>query len=402
MLDVDMVNEMKLQFAGIHGFNFALTHNSGSRAVMFGSHFSQRIVLKDSKPCRQQTGIENEYGKYTFSIDIPENARVIKTIQRYPAGVDIDSLPFNPETLIFYEVEETHEIDFVSVTNFQSFHQTFGFKNVLNTENLSKMQPGTPIPKGTILANTPSVGKNGNYMIGQELETAFISLPATAEDGFMVSRSALKKLTHYTYETRRISTGGNNFPLNLHGTTSVYKAFPDIGDYIDEGGLLMITRPYDPDLAPVEMSIYDVQEPDFDFDFPLYTKAGRGRVVDITVISNNSHNSNLPEAMSQQLRRYEKAKVRFHREIVELERRLRSDQRKKYGVAKLKTSEKFQQLVVDSLALTNHPLPGEKNQSTLNLLYRKEPIDEFTIEFTIEYETIPGIGYKLTDFSGGN
>jgi len=397
---MSQVNELRPEFCGIHSVNFFPAGDSGSRAVMFGGHFSQRLILEHSTPQRIQTGVAQELGKFTFGIKMPENGRIIKILQRYPAGVSIDSLDYNPETLVIYEIDETHVIDCFTIPNFQSFHQTFGYRLVFK-DAMSLLRPNAFIGKGTVFADSPGVGDNQNYMFGVELETAFMSLPATAEDGIIISEDALPKLKFHTFETRKVNFGANQFPLNLYGTLEHYKPFPDIGEQIREDGLLMMFRSYDSDLAPVEMSIYDTMEPDFYFDTALYTKPGKGRIVDIQVISNNNPNRQLPELMATQLRKYERAKVRFHQEIVDTEKALRAAHKKKFGTNKLSITPRFHRLVEESMAIVNHPLPGDKQRHSLQLLERKEPLDEFRIEFTIEYEVIPGIGNKMTDTHGG-
>jgi DNA-directed RNA polymerase beta subunit len=304
--------------------------------------------------------------------------------------------------LLVYEAEETHEINCISIPNFQSYHQTFGYRNVFNNAAMNLLRPGAYIPAGTIFADSPGVGKNTNYMFGTELETAFMSLPATSEDGVIISRSALEKLTYHTFEVRKVNFGSNMYPLNLYGTKTMYKPFPEIGEYIRDDGMLMKFRTYESDLVPVEMSIHDVMEPDNYFDTALYTKAGRGKVVDIQVIANNNSSRQLPDAMTEQLSKYQRALYRYHREIVELDQSLRLNHRKKFGSqSKLRVSPNFHRLVVESMAITNYFPAGVSNRHSLNLLERKEPIDEYRVEFTIEYEVTPGIGSKMTDCHGG-
>lgn len=393
------VNELTPELLGIHSLNFAAMTNSASRNVMMGGHNSQRIIIENPDPNRCPTGVELELGKYTFDVKIPKNSRILKILKRYPAGVDADSLDFNPETLIIYEEEDTRMIDFVSVSHHQSFHQTFGFRNKFTPE-ANNIRPNTSVRGGTVLAHSPGLGANGFYMYGKMMETAFMSVPGSAEDGFVVSKSGCEDLTYYAYETRRYNVGSRQFAMNINGDKDNYQAFPHIGQWIRPDGMLLCLRDYDVDISPVEMSIYDTMEPDMYFDEFLYTKAGPGRVVDIRVIGSHNPSGRMPALMSAQFQRYQKALVRFHREIVELEQKLRQEKRRQTGLAELNLSRKFHQLVVDSMAIINHRLPGEQGKYNLNLLYRKEPLDEFMIEFVVEYKVVPGIGHKLTGLAG--
>ncbi len=396
----EVKNEMRLEMMGIQGLNSFSRHNSASRSYMFGSHISQRLVIEGAEEKRIQTGLEREFSRYTFSVKMPTNAQIIKVIQRYPPGVDKDSLPYNPETFVIFENDKTKEIDYISIPAHASYHQFFGFKYDLKYDQISKLRPGAFIAEGTIFADSPGVTENGGYMYGTNLNAAFMSIPSVSEDGVMISKSALEKLKFRVYETRVVEFGAGQFPLNLYGSKDVYKPFPDINDFIRNDGLLMMLRNYDNDLMPVELSVFDTMECDFTFDRGTYARGGEGRIVDIKVISNNNPVKQLPDAMCPQVDRYSKALFKFHKEIVDTEAQLRYERKRKYGEAKLRISPKLQRLVVESLAITNHKEAAFKQN--LNLLFRKAPIDEYRVEFVIEYVMTPTVGFKLTDVHGGS
>lgn len=392
------VNELHPEMVGIQALNFAARHNSASRSVMFGSHISQRLVIEGAEEKRIQTGIEQEFGKHTFSVKMPANGQIIKVIHRYPRGIDQDSLPYNPETIVIYENDETKEIDYISIPHYLSLHQFFGFKYDLK-DAAQQLRPGAFIPKDTIFADSPGVSENGGYMYGTNMNVAFMSVPSVSEDGVMISKSALEKLKFRIYETRVVEFGAGQFPLNLYGTKDLYKPFPDINDFIRPDGVLMMLRNYDNDLMPVEMSIYDTMESDFSFDKGVYVRGGEGKIIDVKVTSNNNPIRQLPEGMCPQVERYSKALLKYHQEIVATEQQLRYERKKKFGEGKLKLSPRFHRLIVESLAMVNHNLA--KHKQNLNLLYRKAPIDEYRIEFVVEYVMTPTIGFKLTDIHGG-
>lgn len=407
------VNELHPELLGLHALNPFAKHNSSARSVMFANHFAQRLVIDGADEQRIQSGVAKEFGKYTFSIKMPVNARVIKIIDRYPRGIDISSLNYNPETIVIFENDETKEIDYISIPRHASYHQFFGFKYELKNEALSMLKPGAYIPKDTIFADSPGVSENSGYKFGKNLNVAFMSIPSVSEDGMMICEDVLPSLKFRVYETRVVEFGASQFPLNLYGSVDNYKPFPDIGDYIREDGVLMMLREYDNDLMPVEMSAFDTMEVDFVFDRGVYVRGGQsqyatnndtvkqlgqGRIVDIRVISSNTVNKQLPDKMCAYIEKYERALVKFHQEILQLEAQLRAERKKKFGEAKLKLSPKLHRLMVESLAIVNHN--SAKLRQNLSLLYRKAPIDEFRIEFVVEYEIIPNIGYKLTGQSG--
>ena len=386
------------EYLGMSSLNSFAQHNSSSRAVMYNSHFSQKLVVEGADEKRIQTGVEREFSKHTFSVQMPEDGKIIKIIDRYPRGIGRDSMEFNPETIVIYEKEETKEIDYFSIPYYCSNHQFFGFKYRHNP-TVDSLRPGAYIPKGSVFADSPGVGENGAYNFGVNMNVAFMSVPSISEDGIMISSDVLEKFKFRIYETRIVEFGSNAFPLNLFGNKDYYKPFKDIGEYIEDNGLLMMTRSYDDDLAPVDTSIFDTMEPDFLFDKGVYVRGGRGKIVDIKVIGNNSKIKQLPEQITEHVGKYQRALLKFHQEIIATEEKIRYERKKKFGTTGLNLSPKFHRLIVESLAITNYN--SAKSKQSLNLLYRENPIDEYRIEFVVEYEMIPGIGYKMTDMGAG-
>src|SRR5574343_763816 len=209
-------NELRTELVGIHGLSSFGQYNSSSRAVMFASHFGQHLVIDGCETKRIQTGVEREFGKYTFNVKMPADGRIIKIIDKFPQGIDKESLSLNPETLVIYENDETKEIDCFTIPYHFSFHQFFGFKyDVKKTVN--KLSVGSFIPKDTIFSDSLAIGENGDYRYGTNANVAYMSLPSVSEDGFMVSESFMKKLKSHAYETRVVEFGSNKFPLNLYG-----------------------------------------------------------------------------------------------------------------------------------------------------------------------------------------
>ena len=389
------------ELLSISAMNSFAKHNDANRGQMFTSHISQHLVIKDLQEKIIQSGMEHEFAKHTFSIKMPADGRIIKLIQRYPQGIDKDSLPFNPETLVIYEKEETKEIDCFSIPYHASFHQFFGYEYQLK-EASKQIKPGAYIAKDTVFSDTPGVSDNGIYMYGTNLNTAFMSIPSVSEDGVMISEAAIDRLSFKIYESRTVSFGSTMFPLNIYGTLKEYRPFPEIGSYLKNvrnDGILMMLRNYQNEFSPVDLSVFDVQEPDFMFDKGVFVRGPHGRVVDIEVIKNHDPRTQLPEEMCGYIDKYHRALMRYYQDILQTERELRLEAKRKYGENFLKLSPKFHNLVVKAMALTNHPIP--KESKVLNLQYRRAPLDEYMINFTIEYDVRPNLGFKLTDESGG-
>lgn len=381
-------NQIFRQFLGVSGLNPFDFGDSASRKQMFASHAGQALVMKGGTERIIQTGMEREIAHYTFSIKMPVDAQIIRSIPRYREQVGADYIPLNPQTVVIYENTETKEVDILNLTNYCSYHQYFGFE-YKPSPNLSEVRPGAFIAKNTILLDSPSVTPDGGYKYGIQLNMAFMSHPGVSEDGIVICRDVLPRLAFKTYERRVIEWGSKRFPLNLYGDTENYKPFPDIGDRVRDDGILMALRTYDPMLAPVEQGINDVRDVQITFDRTIYAAGAGGKIVDVIFQHDRQNYQNVP-GRDDQPEKYDAARVRFSREIMEEYDRLR----KSRGDG-LKLSREFHRLLVESLGVVND------DEERIAKLYRQVPLDDWRVELVIEYDVVPTVGFKFTDCHGG-
>jgi hypothetical protein len=386
-------NQLKPQFLSVNALNLYPGTVSASRGQMFGSHLSQKLNIFGAECRYQLTGAEMEFGKYTFSIKAPGDMRVLKVIRRYNKTIGQDSIEENPQTVVIYEVDGTNEVGIIDIPRYCSYHQYFGFDYVPQP-GAKLLVPNAVIPKDTPLMDAPSIGPNGEYNFGLHLRMAYLSQAPVSEDGILICRDVLPRLRFKTYERRVVEWGSKRFPLNLYGTATYFKAFPDIGDRIREDNVLMMFRTYDPLLAPAEQSIYHLMEPDFGFDEAVYGAGPGGKIIDIQVFHNLGSQVTTPEGMDTQANKYAKANMNFHQEILNEHRRLKSLRRQRGE--ELNVTPEFHRQAVESLVITD-----DASQSKIQKLHRGVPLDDYRIEFIIEYEITPDIGFKLTDCYGG-
>ena len=98
------------------------------------------------------------------------------------------------------------------------------------------------------------------------------------------------------------------------------------------------------------------------------------------------------------MEKYAKALKSFYQEIIDTERQIRSDRKRKFGDGRISLKPDLHRLTVEGLSIL-----GEKPQDTrqnLNLTYRDMPLDEYRVEFVIEYEMTPSRGFKATGSHG--
>lgn len=395
---------------------------SASRKQMFGaSHLSQCLVIDKPTSRRIHTGAEAKYGKATFSTKVERACRVLSIIPYYQTKrIGAGSINHNPEDTLLVEYDDDGrgnggEIDVITMRQYFSNHQYFGFrcKNSDIARNLhgsSNKGDGTMLRAGTILQDSPSKMSDGTYRYGIDLNVLFGSFPEVAEDGIVISDEVVEWLKIRKYEKRTVSYGSTHWPLNLYGDDKVYKPFPEIGDLVRPDGLLMALRSYSDTYSPVEMNAAASRDVNYIFDKLTYVPSAKvdkktgmmmsqGRVIDIRVSHDVSRSPFAPTICNEQALKYDQASREFHREIMRQHATMKAN-KPKTGSRQLKVSHNFKNLLKHSHAILQQELPHGTEQP-VQMIYRASPMDDFTIEFVVEYEAKPTEGFKLTDLFGG-
>lgn len=392
-------NQLDLRLLSVCGINPWDGHDSAGRKQMLSSHLGQRLTIKGATERLTQTGIEDEYGLYTSAIRVPSAARIVKTIDRYRKTHGANGIQMNPESIVIFEDIDNGRYDIMRLENHCSNHQYFGFKYLFRPV-VSDLRKDTHLRKGTVIADSPAIDpKSGAYKLGITLNVVNITVPGVSEDSIVICRDKLPLLSFKTYETRVVEFGSRMFPTNLYGNSERFKAYPDIGEFIKAGpggrGMLMNLRTYDKNLAVVEQSVKALQEIDYIYDKPVYVGEG-GRVVDIRIHHDNNSNSHspTPTGMEVQSLRYDNARRHYYQEVLDTYELLRRELRQMGREVKL--APRFKQLLVTATAVV-----GKDDGQKVVFLHRQAPVDDFRLEFTIEYDITPTEGFKLTDFHGG-
>lgn len=276
---IDPALRIREELVSIHAINPFVPSNSASRGAMSSAHISQSLALLYGENKIVQAGLEIQFAKNTFSKKAENDVRVLKIISRYD-GLSVNSVNALTEILVIVEDLETRELDYIGLPYYFTLHQYFGFKYVWNHRLLEELVPGMVIPKGTVFADSPNVGPNGEYRYGINANIALWSIPETAEDGVVISESMADKLAYKVFESRTIEFGTNDHLLNLYGEPDRFQPFPEIGQRIREDSVLVSKRAYDPELSPALVSRMDVMEHNPTFDENVYVK-GPGKTMTI-------------------------------------------------------------------------------------------------------------------------
>jgi len=382
-------NQLHRELLSVSGFDSFAAHGTSPRKQMFATHLGQCLVVKHSTERSYQTGMERAYAKYTFSIKAPTTMHIIAIVNRYPEIQGVDKIKFNPQSIVVYEDLITRTISAMDVRRFKANHPHFGFDYVARPAS-QLLRAGETIEKDTIFYDSPSVTENGGYKYGVELNILHATLPATSEDGSMISESAAKKFTYMTFETRVADCGADEIPIFLYGTDEQPKICPDIGEKVRDDGLLFVTRKVDDNLAPFYQSKHALRKYFPKFDTPIYVPPG-GTVIDIQVHHDPlCKQARVPTGMDDQLLKYQRSLMNFHKAIKDIW----SKYLRERGEG-LKLSPEFERLVVDAIAYTD-----DKANARPQRQYRLARLGDWRIEFTVRYENVPSVGNKATGCFG--
>lgn len=394
--------EVSLETTSLLGMNAFVTHCSSPRATLALSALSQSLTFstnpkKYGRSKRILTGIEKELAKYTIAVRAECDMTILKIVELYKKNMSDDTIKDNPQLLVFYENLENGEVNCFEIHKYNSLHQYFGY-DLIPTEHYYALTKGASFKKGTVFADSPSVDQQtGIYDNTVTMNLALLTNLEASEDGIVINEDILPQLRFKVYEKRIVDFGSSFFALNIYADSKNYKPIPDIGDMVREDGLLMALRQYDIDNYACSTDIYSTAEVDHIFDKAIYAGDSNGKIIDIRVLTDDLDCT--ATGMVKPLQKYAKGLVRYHQEIINTYNDIRSKHFKKTG-GELPIGSKLHRLLIESYAITDND-NKKHNDRKLTKTYRTATLDDYRIEFTIEYELTPTIGFKLTNLLGG-
>lgn len=378
-------NQLNNAWMGVCGLQPFVGNVSSSRLQMESQHIGQCLPIEGADERMIQTTLDKEYAKYSFSVSMPENGRILKIFKKYPSsGLAADSIQHNPLTTVIYESEEG-EIGYFNLTDYRSEHQYFGFRYEAGAE-LSNLAPDRDFKKGDVFLKSPLVSKRGGWKFGVTANMALFSHPGTAEDSVLVRAGFLKKMRFKMFRQRVFEYGKTAFPKNLYGKNGRFKFMPDIGEKVAEHGYLCALGQHDEGhLSFVEQSTQAMATID-EFDETVFVGPG-GTVVDVQVFHDMKDDKNIQPEMDEQALKYYLAGKRYYQSIYDYYKRLRAAR----GDG-LRMTDAFHHLIVEAMSVIT--------PTKARLIHRRTPIDRFRIVVTVEYDIEPNIGFKMAGLSG--
>lgn len=384
--------EIKPEFVGISAVNSFIANVSSPRAVMDANHFSAHLPLLNPETKFILSGIEFELAKYIDHVKSPDSDCVAKGIIPMYIELGLDKVP---SFTVFVEYEENDKIwlDYIEIPKYIVNHSFFGYPLGIS-EALMSLTYNSIIPKETILAKAKSYNeKKHTYDFGVKANVAFMSVPGVAEDGFVVSRSFVEKLKFTSILKRDIYISQDVIPINLYGDDTKFKFIPDIGEMVEEDGLLCALRPRKDFFSISDLNNRNIREPDMTFDLLTYVNPN-SKVIDIRVYRGNYHKKEHTDPITEQLDFYAELYRKYIKRVISTYENYKKEVKIRFGKD-------------DAISLTPqmHRFISDcyiketifNNTKAYKLSYRKQPIDQYRVEITTMNVITPNIGYKLTD-----
>ena len=367
---------------------------SSPRVEMFSNHINQALVLEAGEFPHIFCGPEKNYGEYELSkTRRDQGIMVVKVIPKYPSILGQMQIRNNPSMTAIYVGRDDNKLNYMKIESHTRGSDGFGYEN--RFENADRfLEEGHYIPKEMRLVTSP-IHKNGLYCPGINVNTAYMTLEDTIEDGMVVSESFAEMLETTEIHTVNIPIFPDYYPLNLYGDDSGVKAFPDIGESVNESGFLCAFRCADsetfiPDTTQVSLNNIQIH------DIAYYVSAPVGsRVIDINI--NAARSTKMPKSLYEQADKYIHASNRYWKEVVSTY----NQYRKTYDPAPAfieHVSTAIQRLIAAGIPVD---LPGVHRRPKVKLIAKNgRPIEFMEISITYATKRKCAPGFKITGRDG--
>ena len=296
----------KDDFLGITLMTF-VQYISSTRSTMFVNHMKQYNVLNHPEPPRIFTGYERMFGEHSSALVKAESDyEVFAKVEKF------EDFPGHIYMLFLYD-KENDMYEVVQKKIAEKLTENYGYR--YNNDNLDKLKIGDVVEKGDVLYKSTSYDDDNNYCYGINARCGIILVPEVIEDAYVVRRGFCEKMQSIKNDDIMISVNDNDFLLNLYGTSSNYKGFPDIGETVRRR-VIAAKRRIINDQILYDMKKSNMMKIQPMSDKPYFTMDGV--VVDVDIYSNKLL-SEIPEAeYNDQIRYYLRNQNRYYREIVSI------------------------------------------------------------------------------------
>lgn len=362
---------------------------SHGRLDMFAGHVNQAMVLDGAEWPLLFSGYEQNLGEYEFSTsNRTQDVLVLAVIPKYPLVRGERHIHKNPSLTVVYRGLEDNKIGYFTVDSYTKCSDGFGYENVyLNTHLLSA---GQYIPKEAQLTTSP-IHKNGLYCMGVNANVAFMTLEDTIEDAMLISRTLAAKMRTTEIHREVIPVFANQHPLNIYGDETEFKLCPDIGECVNDTGVLAGFRPISSESFMSDVQPRALEQPQFLHDEIFYAPPG----AEILDYDFHVAKGATTDYLYAQVEKYIYAANRYWREIINIYQQNKHE---------LEPTKEFNTLVttaIKRLAAAGESVPGLSRKPKTRLLGKnKRFIDFMQIVVTYMTKRDCSLGFKITGRDG--
>lgn len=295
-------NINKLFSTGLLSHPFAA---AGPRQHMFSIHYTHHVMLDNPESPRNFTGWEKQFGKYLNSkYEAPSDYEIVAKIIRH------SSFPQMSYLLVVREYG-TNNYDTIQVSHYGKLSDQHGY--IKPFTYVDEKGPGSIITKNDMVYKASSLDEFGNYRYGKNLKVAFMLIPEVKEDSVVISDEVANNTTFHLVTKSESVINKNDIMLNIYGNINEYKCIPNVGDYVNEKGILFATRKMDKKNISADftdMALMNLYYTDNKF-------GANGQVVDIDIKVNDPEELKTDPHRAQLLELYND-QMRYNKEIVDV------------------------------------------------------------------------------------
>lgn len=266
----------KLRMSGLGDFSGA---DNPTRSAMNTKHKVQHLAIMNPEFPILYDGKENISGKFSSYYKITKKKQIVYAIcKKYDRMLKGHSR----YALYFLYNPEDDEYSLVQRKEVESLPENYGFE--YNNTFLDELEVGEVIKPNTQIVASRSYDQWGNVGVGVNARTLFAIHPAVQDDAIIISESFANRMVANTVATKLIPIGENTILLNMFGKDGEYQGLPNIGDHIENRGIICAARQKKESRALSDIRDQALRNYVEGNDTVYY---GKGEVTDITVYSNN-------------------------------------------------------------------------------------------------------------------
>ena len=278
---------------------------SSSRSNMVTSHLKQFVPLNNPDFPKLSTGYENTVGKNsTGYYKAKHQYEVVAKIPRFKNGIDDDNLYF----LFVYDRKNDY-YDIIQKKVVEDLTEKFGY--AYKTDVIDSKEVGDIIEEGEVLYRSTSYDEDMNYGFGKNVLVLYGLPTETIEDCIIARKGVCKEFTSKEVELVKVSLNDNDILCNIYGDNDEYKAFPDIGELINNKIVACKRRIHNSQVL-YDLKKSNLKKINYDNDTIFYNE---GRIVDIYIRSNKPLDEIEDNVFNRQLKKYLTMQTEFYQAV---------------------------------------------------------------------------------------